>query len=259
MHPFPGVSLATWADSLQSSAWPVALALTLLFLLVMIASWIASKAVSVDRGSLANTLKVIVSYLVCTAIVAVVIRLALGIVSGHDTLQLIAYVAITVAVLVYFWAIFIIPMALFRLQLSGVLGYMTVAGLLIAGGATGLHFLFGRPFEMRLFDLSKGWAAHAITWVQPPKIAALSTTPTPTPIPVDTEYAQVEQRAGDRSKSIDERHAALLDLFSRLEATRMALHPGDAAAAKLYEQRRQRYEKLLANLQADNAAAGARP
>jgi uncharacterized protein involved in exopolysaccharide biosynthesis len=60
-----------------------------------------------------------------------------------------------------------------------------------------------------------------------------------------------EKIAGDRTKTIAERQAALTDLYQRLDSMFESLPPGQSDARADYDARKAHYEQLLAALRED--------
>ena len=151
-------------------------------------------------------------------------------------------------------SIFLIPMRIYRI------GFVrTVVFLLLSGALSGAgQFAFGRVLHNpgARFQADLSTAIQNLAPANRSTLRGIIGQRAP-----ESAFALSEKTALDRTKTFEERRAALGVIYADLEKTRLALRPGDAPALAGYEKQKARYEELLRTVRTEYAAqaAGATP
>jgi hypothetical protein len=228
------------------TAGAFALALLLGQLLAIVSHWIASKPVAGESGTLGNAFKV--------WLLIWVLLIATGLVSGIGYVFLLHTRGLTVllfllgGLLLFIVVGFLIPMRVYEIGVFGALGFFVLSAIvaLVLNFALSLAFI-GQQTQVREF--AKKFSALSQPEQQQFFAALFHEYGLKT-----GDVLPGELEAADRSKTPQERLAALKTMYAELQKRREAIDPKDKAAVAGYEAERARYDELLKNLQSDAAA-----
>ncbi len=222
--------------------------------LAIVAYWIASNLINREEGRFINAIKLWAFYIAASIVVGVLF--GVGMVWGASQASgAFLFATFVVGIMLGIIVVLGCPMKIYKLGVGGGIGFVLIAFVLtIAGQLVAARFL-PEPLDM------KGWAALGERAARLPtaernklaeRIHALQKTGDAASAPAKMSDEKI---AGDRTKSIDDRHAAVQRIYRALEARRVALKPDDSEAIAQYTRDETQYQDLLRQLQADAQAA----
>jgi hypothetical protein len=231
---------------------PFTTGMALAFLLLaqviaIIAYWIASKAVAGENGTFGNALKLWLLYLIVPAGIALVAGFCVAMLSPHGA-QVSPLLFIGVGVLILA-LILLLPMKVYKV------GFWAAFGFLILAVIVSFILNFGASLALlgsqsRIKEIATKFSTLPQAEQQKFFTALFQQYGLKT-----GDVLPGEMEAADRSKTPQERLAALKTMYAELEKRRVGIDPNDKAAVKAYDAQRARYDELLKKLQADAAAS----
>jgi hypothetical protein len=214
-------------------------------LLAIVSYWIAGHVVSRTRPGFSNAVRLWALVLIGGLSVGFLGGLAstIGIALNAPLLVGVAFCATALLLLVLFVTL---PMRVYGISLLRAIGFVGITFVLLIAGQLALTPLLPMPamdphHEAVLRKMAALSDAQREQFFRGIWHRATRGQLDPT--------ASEEGIAADRSKSIEERRAALKAMFDDLEKRRTALTWGDAGALADYNRRNARYQQLLAQLQ----------
>jgi len=221
-------------------------------LLAIISYWIASNVVTRDRTAFTNATRLWVLMLVGGLSIGFLggLASAIGIALNAPIIVALALCASAVFVLII---LVTLPMRVYGISFIRAVAFVGITFILLVAGQLAFAPLLPLPaldpqHEAVLHKLANLSDAQREQFFRGLWQRTTRGQLNPT--------ASAEAIAADRSKSIEQRHAALKGMFDDLEKRRAALTWGDAGALVDYNRRNARYQELLAELQKDALEAG---
>ncbi len=220
-------------------------------LIWIISYWVASKPVAGDESAFGNAFKVWLFYLVTR--LGLVLVAGLGcVVAFFMHIPVAIAVIMPITILLLFVIAFAVPMKVYDIGFFAALGFLILAFILGVIGNVGMDLLYGHRMGPVMAIVQK---VAALTPEERKKLmemvthenAGRATGP-------ERRFRAKRKVAGDRSKPLAEREAAVKMMYFELEKRRKSLKPGDTVATGTYNEQRARYEEILKQLKADAAA-----
>jgi hypothetical protein len=250
-------ALHDFMDRLMGDWKQLGLYLVATQVVAIISYWLASKPLAEDEeGTLGRAFKVWGLYLLFTIAAALVtgvvmskyILPALPAQGGQVPRDvMVAELILCGMGLVLFIAVFAVPIRVYRFGLGSSILYVILAWVLMVAGGLGLWFAFSKPLA-RLNDNAQELLVRLGKAGDPVQSSIFR---------AKAEFERAteasERRATDRSRSIADRQQAVKDYYAQLEAYRATLNSSNPVGIAEYERRKDRYEKILANLRAEAA------
>lgn len=233
----------------NAALWLLAAWIVLSQIFAILGHWIASKVVVADeRARFINAVKVWALYLAVLLVLAIAFGVVIGVAayleSKVSTLGMIGgWLLLTLGLGLY------VPTKIYDIGLLRALGFILLSGIISGAATAGADRVAGLAATRRdtFAKLSRGhsedpWARLQMLLGQRDEID------------VQLDMAA----AAAKSKSHEQRQAALRDIRKKLEARHKALVPSDEAAKATYTAQQKRYQQLVDGLKADSAKAAAR-
>lgn len=222
--------------------------------IAIVAYWLSSKIVASEASRFTNAVKLWIFYILAFAGCAALFAFGIAIGGAQQSASMLFATAV-VGLLLIPVTIFGLPMKVYDLSLGGSIVFIILTMIISAGANLGVSRLVPAPVDFRehiqlgerLVKLPASERRKLFARFQKRREEAKATTSTAAP--------SDDAIAADRTRTIAERHAAIQRIYRDLEARRAAIKPGDTTALNAYTKDEQRYQQLLQQLQADNAAS----
>jgi hypothetical protein len=214
---------------------------------LVLSYWIASKFVAPEESRFINALKTYVFYILMAFLLlfaggfAVISAQTL---SGRSHAVGIDLISVGLAALfgvLLLASLFAVPMNVYKMSFPRSLGFVALVLILSAAGHLAVTQTIGREVTKPDGPLQQIFERLRLAATGAPPPAA----------PGGSSLDGDERTAGDATKSIGERQAALTDLYQRLDSMYESLPPGQSPARAEYDMRKARYEHLLSELRED--------
>jgi hypothetical protein len=240
---------AEWQQIQQASAESAIVLFVLGQVVAIVANYLSSKALVENyRDTFPNALRVwVLNWLTFVVLVVAgfVIAAALN-AAGTPQVR-----PILIAGLGFLMIVFIIqiPAAVYRIPALRAVGFVLLSVLIAVVGSIGIQFFIGPSpakfyaFAMKVIELPPMERKSFLQLIgTKQQFAARAAQP-----------LAGELDARDPSKPLEERAAALRQMYADLEMRRRAIRPGDQKSIVIYQHQKARYEALLSQLRTEAA------
>jgi hypothetical protein len=209
--------------------------------------WICSNVVARETGSILNALKLWLVYTVGLVLTSLLIGIGIAVTGMAQSAG-----GSSVVVLIFFLLTVLIgvggPIVVYSIGFLRAVGFVVMVLVVSLAGQLLINSLQLQP--KGFIELAE-FMSRVERRTPEERKAFVEALQKSTPGSASPGPAAV---AADRSKTIEERHAALQFLYSDLEKRRKELQLGDSAALDAYNRDNARYQELLKQLQTEAAA-----
>jgi len=212
---------------------------------VLLSYWFASMMVARNNCGFTNAIKIWVLYIISFIALGIGTLVAILILVSMKNESTIVWVVTGVSIL---WLLIVvgIPMKVYEIGLFRAVAFLILALIIAVIGDVALTFVPGNPqvpFVKNLATLKVEDWRHL--WMVSTKRFAVGA------VQAATDTLPGELIAGDRSKSLEERQAALKIMYAELDRRRAAIKAEDKAAVEHYSSDLERYNNLRNQLSTD--------
>jgi len=220
--------------------------------ILILACWLASKVIAREADTLGNAVKTWAFYFFSMACVSILLfaGVALAVARGSTGLML---AALAVSLLLFTVVLIQTPMRVYKVRLARALGFIGLCIVFVIVGQVAAA-TFIEPPQPRPEQTAIVTKIKALPPEQQERFALKYQ---------DRLFSQKgavpnskDATAADKSKTLEERRAALQEIHAELETRRRQLSSGGQAALDAYNRDEARYRELLTALEAEEEAAG---
>ncbi|MES2570544.1 MAG: hypothetical protein V4710_10885 [Verrucomicrobiota bacterium] len=217
-------------------------------LIAILAYWIASNIVAREEGKFMNAIKLWILYWLASLGIVVLVSGVLMFASANNPSPALTFATLCVSVLLVLVVIFGLPMKVYNMSFPASIGFLILTFILSVAANLGAGQFLASPIDPEEFTQ---WATE-VSRISPVDRKKLTDRIAGRRAAANDSDEVI---AADRSKSIEERHAAVQRIYAALETRRQSLNAEDKAALDAYTRDEARYQQLLSTLQKDAAAA----
>ncbi len=240
---------ATPAGGGDPALWLLAAWILLTQVFAILGHWVSSKVVVGDeRARFINAVKVWAIYLAVILLLAIVMGVVIGVAIYLEN-QVAALCMIGGWLLLALGLSLYVPAKIYDIGLFRSLGFILLSAILSGAATVGAEHAAGLGIARSgvIAKFSRGQTEDS--WSRLQVLLGLK----------DEIDVQLEKAAaGAKSKTPQQRQAALRDIRKQLEARYKSLAPSDEAAKATYTAQQQRYQQLVDGLKADMTKAPGR-